>query len=62
MRRDVGGAPPTDEGRSMNPLLGEELLQAADAKRTLTGRPIPPLQAGLPKTVESVVAKIKGAE
>ncbi|MGB2613885.1 MAG: radical SAM protein [Phycisphaerae bacterium] len=38
----------------MNPLLEEERLQAADAKRTLTGRPIPPLQAGLPKTVESV--------
>ncbi|HET6441590.1 MAG TPA: radical SAM protein [Phycisphaerae bacterium] len=38
----------------MNPLLGEELPETAEAKCTYAGRPIPPLARGLPKEVESV--------
>ena len=38
----------------MNPLLGEELHETAEAKCTYAGRPIPALARGLPKEVESV--------
>jgi len=38
----------------MNPPSSGTLTGATAGKRTLTGRPIPPLRQGLPKTVESV--------
>ncbi len=38
----------------MNPLVGEDLSATTGAKRTLTGRRIPPLKRGLPKQTESV--------
>ena len=38
----------------MKPPVGESLAAVPDAPCTLTGRPIPPLASGLPKTVESV--------
>jgi uncharacterized radical SAM superfamily Fe-S cluster-containing enzyme len=38
----------------MNRPVAESLTEVAEAKCTLSGRPIPPLRRGLPKTVESV--------
>jgi len=38
----------------MNRPVAESLSESVEAKCTLSGRPIPPLERGLPKTVESV--------